>query len=109
MYQKELRYYQTVNGKAPFVEWMKKLKDPTIYARILRRLDRLLIGHYGDYKVLGDGIFELRLAFGSGYRIYFAEANEVTIILLLAGDKSTQSRDIARAKEYWAELTSRSL
>jgi len=70
----------------------------------LRRLDRVALGHYGDYKALGDGVYELRLAFGPGYRVYFCEYDNVTVILLIAGDKSRQSKDIALAKQYCREL-----
>jgi putative addiction module killer protein len=61
-------------------------------------------GHYGDYKALRDGINELRLHFGSGYRIYFAELNDVIVILLCGGDKRTQKNDVKLAKQYWREL-----
>jgi putative addiction module killer protein len=80
MKQKELRYYITEKGKAPFAEWLGKIRDNVTHARILRRLERMEMGHYGDYKAVGEGIFELRLAFGSGYRVYFAEADGVTVI-----------------------------
>ncbi|MBA2649863.1 MAG: type II toxin-antitoxin system RelE/ParE family toxin [Legionella sp.] len=102
-----LRNYITQSGKVPFVEWIKGIKDPVTRHRIRRRLDRVEQGHYGDYKPLGDGICELKLAFGSGYRIYFAECDEVIIILLCGGDKSSQVRDINTAKIYWQELLER--
>lgn len=102
--EKTLRYYIKPNGKSPFVEWLEKMKDHTIRARIRRRLERMELGNYGDYKNVGEGIFELRLDFGSGYRIYFAEIDTVIVLLLCAGDKSTQSKDIALAKQYWYEV-----
>ena len=101
---KNIRLYKTPGGKEPFAQWLKKIKDPITYARILRRIDRLELGNYGDYKSLGDGIYELRLAFGSGYRVYFAEEGDVTILLLVGGDKSSQSKDIKKAREYWQEF-----
>jgi len=107
MQHKELRFYVAANGKQPFAEWLKKIKDPTTKARILRRLDYLTIGNYGDFKSVGDGVFELRLTFGAGYRIYFAENGKHTVILLMAGDKSSQSKDITLAKKYWLELKRR--
>ncbi|MBX9704938.1 MAG: type II toxin-antitoxin system RelE/ParE family toxin [Gammaproteobacteria bacterium] len=107
MKQKELRYYISGNGKSPFAEWLGKIRDNVTQARILRRLERMEMGHYGDYKSVGDGILELRLAFGSGYRVYFAEVDGITVILLLGGDKSTQSKDIQTAKLYWQELKGR--
>lgn len=75
--------------------------------RIRRRLDRVEMSHYGDYKPLGDGICELKLDFGPGYRIYFAEKDDVIIILLCGGDKSSQVKDIHTAKIYWRELLER--
>ena len=104
---KELRNYATPNGKEPFTEWLASIKDNVMRARIKRRLDRLELGYYGDVKCVGEGIFELRLQFGPGYRIYFAEFETITVILLSGGDKSTQHKDIKRAKEYWQELLNR--
>lgn len=106
MKQKEIRYYINSNGKAPFEDWITKIKDPQMKARIFRRLDRMVLGNYGDHKSLGEGIYELRLAFGSGYRIYFAEEGDFVVILLIAGDKSTQVTDIATAKKLWRRLKS---
>lgn len=71
--------------------------------RIRARLDRLEKGNLGDYQSVGSGVFELRLHFGAGYRIYFGEVDRTIILLLCGGDKSTQGRDIEQAKEYWLE------
>ena len=70
-------------------------------------MDRVEVGNYGDYKPLGDGVYELKLHFGSGYRVYFAEYDNIIVILLCGGDKSTQSKDIEIAKTYWKELLER--
>lgn len=70
-------------------------------------MDRVEIGNYGDYKPLGDGVYELKLHFGSGYRVYFAEDGDIIVILLCGGDKSSQSKDIEVAKAYWKELLER--
>lgn len=86
---------------------VKKIKDLTTRTRIERRLERMELGNYGDYKALGAGIFELRLDFGAGYRVYFAEIDNVIVLLLCGGNKSTQSKDIASAKEYLQELRGR--
>lgn len=102
-----LRNYSTQAGKVPFLDWLKSIKDPVIRHRIRRRLDRVELGHYGEYKPLGDGICELKLDFGPGYRIYFAEYDDVIIILLCGGDKSSQVKDINAAKIYWQELLGR--
>ena len=102
-----LRHYVTKSGKVPFKEWMTDIKDPVIRNRIRRRLDRVELGNYGDYKSLSDGVYELRLAFGAGYRIYFAEQDDVIVILLCGGDKSTQEKDIKTAKMYLKDLQER--
>jgi putative addiction module killer protein len=101
---KEIRIYKSENGKEPFTLWLKKLKDKMIRARIMRRIDRLYLGNEGDHKSIGDGVFKLRMAFGSGYRVYYAKNNEITYILLFGGDKRTQENDIRLAKQYWAIL-----
>lgn len=95
-----------INGKKPFDDWVESLKDKNTIARVSERIARLLIGNYGDYKKIDNELAELRLKFGSGYRIYFSEVNNVIIVLLSGGDKSTQKRDIKKAKEYlqiWKE------
>lgn len=107
MKEKQLRYYTTENGKTPFLEWFTKIKDQLTKIRIRRRLDRIELGNYGDYKVLGEGLCELRLDFGSGYRIYFTEQAEEIVMLLCSGDKSTQSADIETARLYLKELKAR--
>lgn len=105
--EKELRIYITPNGKQPFSEWLGGIKDKVVEARIRRRLDRLGMGHYGDVKPISDGISELRLQFGPGYRIYFGEVDCKIVILLCAGSKGSQARDIQKAKDYWYEFTKR--
>lgn len=96
---KKILFFE-INGKAPVKEWLNSFKDGKTKARIIDRIRRLLIGNYGDYKRIDNGLSELRLKFGSGYRIYFSEIDNVIILLLCGGDKSTQSRDIKKAKEY---------
>lgn len=101
---KVLRHYVDASGETPFLDWLHKLKDKVTRARIRRRLDLLETGHYGDHKPLGDGAYELRLHFGPGYRIYFAEVACVIVILLYGGDKSSQAKNIKTAKKFWKEL-----
>jgi putative addiction module killer protein len=98
---KELKIYQFSNGKEPFIDWLESIKDRSTRNRIITRLDRLEIGNPGDSRHLGEGVFELRLHFGSGYRIYYGEDGPVIVILLIGGDKSTQSEDIQKALAYW--------
>lgn len=84
-----LRNYITLSGNVPFVDWLRCFKDPVMRHRIRRRLDRVELGNYGDYRSLGDGVSELKLDFGPGYRIYFAEEGDVIVVLLCGGDKSS--------------------
>lgn len=105
--QKALRHYKTPQGKNYFFKWMEGLGDSITRHRIHRRLDLLAEGHYGDHAHLGEGVYELRLMFGSGYRIYFAEEGDIVIILLCGGDKSTQGADIKLAKKCWNEWRER--
>jgi putative addiction module killer protein len=78
-------------------EWINGLKDQTARARVLVRVDRLVHGNPGQHRILPDGIRELKIDFGPGYRVYYTERRGVTIILLAGGDKSTQSKDIRAA------------
>lgn len=72
--------------------------------RILRRIDRLRLGNCGDARNVGEGVWELRIHFGPGYRVYFGLHGTQVILLLCGGDKSTQERDIATARMYWKEF-----
>ncbi len=100
---RELQIYRTPNDREPFTEWLKSLQDRTTRKRIQARLDRIESGNLGDHKSVGGGVSELRFQFGPGYRIYFGEVDNVIILLLCGGDKSSQNRDIERAKVYWQE------
>ena len=96
--------YRDQAGNEPFADWLDSLRDPTTRRRILKRLLRLESGHYGDYKVVGNGVMELRFFFGSGYRIYFGEDGDTLVILLCGGDKDSQRHDIEQAQRYWQEV-----
>ena len=96
---KQIEIFELNDGKKPLLIWIKSL-DKTMQARIINRFDRLQEDNYGDFKVIDSEIKELRFKFGSGYRVYFHENNKVIILLLCGGDKSTQSKDIKKAKEY---------
>lgn len=89
-----------------FRKWRTRLKDDRARALIASRLDRLAFGHAGDVEPVGQGISELRIHYGPGYRIYFQKRKDTIIILLCGGDKSSQARDIKTAKrlaEEWSE------
>lgn len=87
-----------------FDKWSEKLKDRQAAMAIAMRLARVANGNFGDTKIIGDGVSELRIFVGPGYRIYFTIRNNEIIILLCGGDKSTQQRDIEKAKELAKNL-----
>lgn len=93
-----------IRKTAAFSKWFKSLKDRRARVRIQVRIDRLELGHYGDVEPVGEGISELRIFYGPGYRVYFVERGSVVVILLLGGDKTTQQADIAKAKEIAKNL-----
>ena len=88
-----------------FDKWLRKLKDIRAKAKILFRIQKLESdGHFGDCKPVGDGISEMRINYAKGYRVYFKEKDNRIVILLIGGDKSTQKRDIQKAKEIWNKI-----
>jgi len=90
-----------------FDKWLKKLNDIQYKAKILFRIQKLeKEEHFGDCKPVGEGISELRINFAKGYRVYFKEKDGKIIILLIGGDKSTQEKDIKKAKDIWKKLNS---
>ena len=90
-----------------FAKWIDSLQDIRARARIQARIERIAIGNPGDVKSVGEGISEMRIDYGPGYRVYFIQHERSVIILLAGGDKSTQSKDIEIAKTYWKELLER--
>lgn len=98
--------YRDIAGHEPFTNWLNSLRDPSTRRRILKRLLKLEQGHYGDVKPVGSGVNELRFFFGAGYRVYFGEEGSTIVVLLCGGDKSSQHRDIEKAKTYWQEYKS---
>ena len=93
-----------VRQTAAFSNWLTKLKDNIAKASILRRIVRLENGNLGDSKSVGEGVFELRIDVGHGYRVYFTNKDNKIIILLVGGDKSSQDRDIKAAKDMAKEV-----
>src|SRR5690606_41035779 len=87
-----------------FVRWLTKLHDARAKARIVARLRMAGAGHLGDVKSVGDGVSEMRIDTGPGYRLYFTRRGELMIVLLVGGDKSSQTRDIQRAKALAKEI-----
>jgi len=102
----ELRYYQTSSEKRPFLEWLDSL-DATLQELVAVRLARVRRGLFGDAESVGKGVFEFKLDFGPGYRIYYGKENKVVVILLHAGEKKRQSADIHRAQAFWQDYLRR--
>jgi putative addiction module killer protein len=96
----EIRQYMAENGRSPFADWFDDL-DAVTAARVHRCIRRLEAGNFGAAKSLRDGVFELRLDFGPGYRVYYGREGRVIIILLGGGGKRRQDVDIAAAVERW--------
>ena len=86
-----------------FADWLDNLRDGVAVKAIKRRIARVQIGLFGDIKSVGDGVFELRVDHGPGYRVYFARHGDVVVLLLCGGDKKSQQRDIMRAKALVVE------
>jgi len=105
--ERKIELFVAANGKAPFEEWMRTLRDKASKARIFSRIDRLRLGNFGDCKGVGEGVFELRIHLGPGFRVYFGTIGTELVLLLCGGDKSSQPRDIANAINYWKEYKAR--
>lgn len=103
---KRVIVYVAPNAKEPFNDWLNNLRDVMGRKRILARVARLEQGNYGDCESLGEGVRELRLFFGGGYRVYFGERDSDIVVLLCGGDKDSQDKDIEQAKIYWQEYLS---
>ena len=103
----EIREYVTRDGKTVFTNWWKKLGDLRAREKIQIKLDRLELGNTGDCKSLGDGLHELRIHYGPGYRVYFGNTGKHIILLLCGGNEASQQRDIKRARKYWIDYRSR--
>jgi putative addiction module killer protein len=95
-----IREYLNDDGSCPYRDWLTTV-DISVRARIQARVLRFETGNLGDHKAVGEGVWEARLPFGPGYRLYFGKDGKAIIVLLLAGDKASQRKDIGRAKRYW--------
>lgn len=100
---RELEIYETSDGRFPFEDWLNSLKDITARSLIRKRLTRIRLGNMGNARNLGDGVWELKIDFGPGYRVYYGEDGPKIVVLLIGGDKGTQPRDIQKAKAYWED------
>lgn len=105
----EVRHYLTGSNRDPYQEWLAGFKDLRSRIAIQRRIDRLLSGNFGDQKFCRDGIWELRIDTGPGYRVYYAKVNQTIVLLLCGGGKRSQKSDINRAVRYWINYQQRML
>lgn len=99
----ELFRYQRDDGREPFTEWLDTLRDKVAQARVRIRLRQVEAGNFGDCEPVGEGVIELRIHVGAGYRVYCGRHGKAVVILLSGGDKGSQAGDIKRAKVLWAE------
>jgi len=104
---KTIAIYETEDGQRPFKNWLASIRDKLTIARINTRLTRIELGNFGDSKSVGQGVMELKMTFGSGYRVYYGLDGEKLVVLLMGGDKSSQEKDISLAHEYWIDYSRR--
>jgi putative addiction module killer protein len=99
----EILRYQREDGREPFTEWLNAARDKVAQARIRVHLRQVQAGNFGDCEPVGEGVIELRVHVGAGYRVYCGRHGKAAVLLLCGGDKSSQAADIKRAKELWSE------
>lgn len=100
---KTVELYKDKKGREPYRDWLSSLKDSATKARIDQRVRRIELGNPGVHAPVGEGVWELKLDFGPGYRVYYGEQGNNIIILLCGGNKDSQERDIIKAKKYWKD------
>jgi putative addiction module killer protein len=103
----DIRHYLTASGLDVFQPWLDGLKDVKARVAILRRIDRIAKGNFGDHKFLRDGVSEGRVDLGAGYRVYYGKHGETLVLLPCGGSKRTQAADVAKAVEFWADYRRR--
>ncbi|MCP5505376.1 MAG: type II toxin-antitoxin system RelE/ParE family toxin [Chlamydiales bacterium] len=106
MFRMEIEIYSTSSGKEPFTKWMTTLTSVT-RAIVRKRLTRLELGNFGDVKLIKGvkGLYELRIHEGPGYRVYYGKKGKIVVVLLTAGKKNNQAKDIEKAKQYWSDYS----
>ena len=103
----EIEVYETQDGRSPFIEWLRNLRDRSAAARVRARLARVRLGNFGDSEPVGGGLHELRIEHGPGYRVYYGRVGKRLVLMLCAGSKKAQQRDINQARQYWDDYRSR--
>jgi len=105
--EQQIKLYRTVEGKRPFQDWFDRLRDRKAQQRIDARLARVRLGNFGDSKSVGEGVLELRVNYGPGYRVYYGRDGSDVVVLLVGGDKRRQASDIKTSQAYWADYQAR--
>ena len=105
--ERQIEYYQAADGHIPYLEWFDTLRDRKTQQRVDARLAHVRVGNLGSHRSVGEGVTELKLDFGPGYRLYIGQRGAELVLLLCGGDKSTQQKDIDTARSYWAEYRKR--
>lgn len=104
----DIEHYLTPeDGADPYIAWLTRLRNNPVRARIIRRVSRMELGNFGDHRFCRDGVWELRIDFGPGYRLYYAIAGRRVVLLLCGGDKRAQAADIDKAVHYWKDWSRR--
>ena len=103
----DILHYVTESNVDPYQEWLDGLRDRAARVAIQRRVDRLTLGNFGDHKACPDGVWELRVDLGPGYRIYYSQSGKEIVLLLCGGSKRTQASEIDQAVIYWQDYQRR--
>ena len=103
----EVQTYLNASGQDPYALWLSQLADRQARARVLVRVNRLAAGNFGDCKPIAQGVWELRIDWGPGYRVSYAQAGKRHVLLLAGGDKRAQQADIAAALQHWHDWQQR--
>lgn len=107
MIEKLVEFYETADAKCPIRDWLSRVKDIVARERIYARIVQLRAGNFGDTRDVGEGVFELRIHYNPGYRVYFGHMKGNIVLLLHGGDKRTQKRDIIKARSYFRDYKER--
>lgn len=103
----QLLRYRRADGREPFTEWLEAICDKATQARIRLRLRQVEAGNFGDFQPVGEGVIELRIHVGAGFRVYCGRHGSSIVLLLSGGDKGSQVADIIRARDFWSEWKSK--
>jgi len=105
--QREVDYYRTSAGRQPAREWLSRIKDTLTQAILYKRIRQAGLGQFGKTRNVGSGVWELKINYGPGYRVYYGLHKDELILILMAGSKRTQKSDIQNARGYWIEWKER--